>query len=245
MNRLEILAKIDELHDGNCKGCKYFDSNYEENTRRCKSCEIREQLQGLGQQLQSIKKERKPLGEKKPVLDIDSYRDYKALGKTDADIARDYGIKQPTLSYYKKKWEKNGNQHVLKAVESENEQEPTNVNRRGKESELGALVNELSGELDNKNKLVAELQAKVKELENINAACTDVEEETNELQLKLDHERKAKEWAQAEYSKTLNQLHKTDAALENMKNLDLTHQKAINRYVKENKALRELVSLWI
>jgi hypothetical protein len=243
MNRLQILAQIDELHDGNCKGCKYFDSYTTENTQVCKSCEIREQLQGLGQQLQSIKKERKPLGEKKPVLDIDTYKAMKAQERTDADIAREYGINPATLVYHKKKWFKK--EPSLKVVEQPKEETTTKSTKREKESELGALVNELSGELDNKNKLVTELQAKVKELENINAACSDVEEETNELQLKLDHERKAKEWAQAEYSKTLNQLHKTDAALENMKNLDLTHQKAINRYVKENKALRELVALWI
>jgi hypothetical protein len=61
----------------------------------------------------------------------------------------------------------------------------------------------------------------------------------------IEQLKKEKEAAEKNYLDTLEKLKKTDAALENMKNLDLTHQKAINRYVKENKALRELVTLWI
>jgi predicted nuclease with TOPRIM domain len=47
-----------------------------------------------------------------------------------------------------------------------------------------------------------------------------------------------KEEVQKNYLDTLNKLEKTDQALENIK-------KTIERYESENKALRELVALWV
>jgi transposase-like protein len=236
MSRLEILAKIDDLHFGNCKGCKWFDSKNKNSVEKCKACDINKQLQELGNQL--IKKERKPLGETKPVLDIYAYQDYKAQGKTDADIARDYGIKQPTLSYYKKKWTNGNEKAVLKVVEQPKEETPTKTTRREKESELGELVNELSNELNNEKKKVAELEAKVKELEHINAACTDVEEETDSLRSQVNYLTGKNAEVEEKYFDTFERLKQSDYALQNIR-------KTIERYESENKALRELVALWI
>lgn len=54
----------------------------------------------------------------------------------------------------------------------------------------------------------------------------------------IEQLRKEKEEAQADYHKTLNKLEETDRALEHLK-------KTIERYERENKALRELVTLWV
>jgi archaellum component FlaC len=243
MNRLQILAKIDDLHERHCKGCKHFDSNYAENVHQCKKCEIREKLQGLGRRLESTKKERKPLGETKPVLDIDTYQTLSAQGKTDSDIAKEYGISQPTISYYKKKWFKEGKKATLSVVEKKKQPEPTKTIRREKESELQALVNELSDKLRSKEGTIKQLENKVAELEHLNAACDDVEEETNVLQKQLDHFREMNAETNRKYLTTFNQLEKTDAELENHKQWLKTAGEELNRLQKENKHLWALIGL--
>lgn len=72
-----------------------------------------------------------------------------------------------------------------------------------------------------------------------------LKEQHDHLQELLNREKKAKEWAQKEYCRVQSKLEKTDAELENknaiIKNLD----KTLQRYEKENRALRQLVELWI
>ncbi len=51
-------------------------------------------------------------------------------------------------------------------------------------------------------------------------------------------------WAQQEYSRVQGKLEQTDYALENEKKANENNRKALEGFVKENKALRELVSLW-
>ena len=49
-NRLEILAKIDKLHDSNCVGCVKYDGSVT-NTYCTKKCVVGKKLQELGNQL--------------------------------------------------------------------------------------------------------------------------------------------------------------------------------------------------
>lgn len=54
----------------------------------------------------------------------------------------------------------------------------------------------------------------------------------------IEQLKQEKEEVVENYMTTLNKLEKTDQALENIK-------KTIERYERENKALRELIALWI
>jgi RNA polymerase sporulation-specific sigma factor len=174
-------------------------------------------------------------------ITLEEYKKAKDEGKTDKRIAEEAGITPAYISQLKNKWFADTVKPVVEKVKEQSNVSP----RMEKESELQAIVNELSEELEKNKKTISLLEAQVKELENTKAACSDIEEETSKLQEELTHERKAKLWAQEEYSRVQTQLEKTDAMFENMKQIQLENQKTISRYVKENKALRELVALWI
>ncbi|MDP4163361.1 MAG: hypothetical protein Q8898_09685 [Bacillota bacterium] len=77
----------------------------------------------------------------KVVLEIESYMKLKGQGKSDADIAKQFGIKQPTLIYYKKKWEKEASQAAKKAAEAtiEKIKQPEPVKAETKQLEVAPI----------------------------------------------------------------------------------------------------------
>jgi chromosome segregation ATPase len=133
----------------------------------------------------------------KVVLDQDSYKQMKAQGKSDAEISRDYGIKQPTLAYYKKKWfgdaaapEKD------KAVEIVKKQIPevkTVIVNEDKKEEYERLIsalrkdlNESHKQLEDKDETIRDLKETIEKYQNINYACEDVENELSSVREELN-----------------------------------------------------------
>lgn len=72
---------------------------------------------------------------------------------------------------------------------------------------------------------------------NDQAVVTKLQQYIGELESERD-------WAQQEYSRVQGKLEQTDYELENEKRANQNNKKALEGFVKENKALRELVSLW-
>lgn len=72
---------------------------------------------------------------------------------------------------------------------------------------------------------------------NDQAVVTKLQKYIGELERERD-------WAQQEYSRVQGKLEQTDYELENEKKANQNNKKALEGFVKENKALRELVSLW-
>lgn len=256
MNRLAFLSKIDDLYDSNCKKCQY---NNQKNIRYCLSeCEVGKELQSLGRELETIKGEKKPMTQK-TVLDQDSYKMFKAQGKSDKDIALEYGISQPTISYYKKKWMDEAIEPIVAEVVKEEKaiekaQEPivklkehseTKPTATDKTAEYESLIAELRTQLQESNEnnfrksgLIHELEQKIEKYEHISAACEDVENEIASL-------REDKEKLQTEYHKVVRRLHHSDYTVENQKKVIEDTNKKMERFETENKAMRNLLALWI
>jgi chromosome segregation ATPase len=92
---MNLLYTLDGLLK-NCKGCSQ-NGKSESPDIKCKDCSFYPQIRWIGNQL----------GRKKQMakLTLEEYQDYKAQGKSDADISKMLDIKQPTLIYYKKQWQ--------------------------------------------------------------------------------------------------------------------------------------------
>ncbi len=243
MNRLEVVKKIDDLHDKSCKPCTKV--TMQEKHRNCPyclhECEIGKQIQILGNQLKT--RERKTVGEKKLVLDQDSYKMLRAGGKTDADIARHFGIKQPTLAYHKKKWFNEAVKPSIKVVEPVKQPSEGKPTQQDKESEYAALINELSDKVKQQESMIEKLEAKVAEYENLNAACSDVEEETANLRKNVEYLERKRIDEKEQYLSTLEKLKETDYELTNHKNWLKVAGDEINTVKKENQHLWELLKL--
>ena len=115
-------------------------------------------------------KERKPVG--KFNLTQAEYKDHKAQGKSDEDIAKAIGVSTATLAYHKKKWSQEIKPRTPKLILAEGESSP---------SVHEDLVHDLSSKLRKAEKQNDLLEKKVAELEeqikNLHAAAEDTEKE--------------------------------------------------------------------
>lgn len=157
----------------------------------------------------------------------EGYEALKEKGFTDRQIAEKFSVSTATLFNHKRKW---------KEVISP---------KAKSDSEYQQLMSELSDALEaerksgkEKDTLIEKLEAKVKVLENLQAASKDVESEVNDLKTERDNYRD-------QLLETRHVLTQKDYECENMKRNIENMDKAFQRYEKENRALRELLSLWI
>jgi chromosome segregation ATPase len=74
---------------------------------------------------------------------------------------------------------------------------------------------------------------------------TELQKMVNDLSDQLNKERQAKEWAQQEYARVLSELEQKDYDLQNYKKYYESIQRSMEGFERENKALRELVRLWM
>jgi hypothetical protein len=212
----------------------------------CTGCGTCTEIERLGKMLGREQKEPKfPRGKKeeKAVAKItqEEYQDLKAQGLRDREIAHQKLMNPSQLSMLKKKWFEGSNQLLI----TENPTPKTETTKEDKTAEMRQLINDLSDTNNAKDKLIVELQAKVKELENLNAACSDVENECNSLRSIVAQERKAKEWAQQEYARTQKTLEEKDYDLENLLSKHADVYSSLIKLEKENRALKDLTILYI
>jgi hypothetical protein len=152
-------------------------------------------------------------------LTLELYQDYKAQGKSDTVIARELGIKQPTLSYHKKNWfgaESKPAKAEKKMIAPKDAPEEKTAEYEQTMKTLQYRMECFKKELSERNDYILELQTKVEELESVHAACEDVESEIVVLQEELEKERQA------------------NKSLPN-----------VSQIVKENAVLKELLRLYL
>lgn len=252
MNRLEVIRKIDDLQDTNCQTCTLIATaeRRKGSIRYCiEQCPIGKQLQDLGKEL--TKKERKPVGEKKIVLDQDSYKKFKASGKTDTAIAKEYGITGATLSYHKKKWFNEAVKPELKIVEPvEATEKPIESKpiKQDKIVEYAALINELSDKVKKQEEVEKALQEIVTVYQAEEVEWKRKQEEIKSLTKQVEYLEDKRLEEKELYLDTLEQLKNKDYELENLKRASENNRTAMEGFVKENQSLRnmvkEMVGLW-
>lgn len=170
--RRDIIYQIGDIFEMHCKGCKYsiaYDSRRNNNEHCHNECEHGKKLKILGDKLDPYGVQNKR-GKKKEEEDDSmasitqkAYESMKKEGKSDTDIAKYFGVKQPTLAYHKKKWyeDKKSDDEFKKMNEEINV-----TNEKLKEDNL---------ELKKKNEEL------LKKLDELTAACEDLETESNNL----------------------------------------------------------------
>jgi predicted transcriptional regulator len=124
-------------------------------------------------------------------ITLEEYQDLSNRGITDAVIAKRFGIKQPAICYYKKKWAT----EAVQPAEEEVKPSETKPTQEDKTAEYEAVIKQLKTKLEEKENWIDELQETVsrqqkgldeykksfEEKENLNAACEDVENELASL----------------------------------------------------------------
>jgi chromosome segregation ATPase len=232
--RINILHKLDDLLEV-CKPCdkRNILLGGISPEKVCQGCSTYAEIHQLGNQLLAIKKERKPMAEKM-VLDQDSYKVLKAQGKSDADISRQFGIKQTTLIYYKKKWAMTNVQPNTEEVKPSE----CNCSKDDKTAEYERVINEQNKTIAEQIRNQEKLNKIIDDYENVNAACEDVENEIATL-------REEKEKLQGQYNSAITKQYHNDYLIENQKKIIGDLNKTLERYACENRAMRELLRQWI
>lgn len=177
-------------------------------------------------------------------ITLEKYNELKTQGLTDGEIAEKTGVSKQTIYNYKSKWFK----EVQKPFVEKVKQLPEVSVKQDKTSEYAALISELSDKVKRQDSLIADLQAKVDEYENVKSACNDMEAETVNLRKEVDYLSNKRLEEEELYLDTLEQLEDKNIEYENLKNATENNKKVMESYVKENQSLRnmvkELVSLW-
>lgn len=96
-------------------------------------------------------------------------------------------------------------------------------------------INTTQDVLEQREKMIQNLQTNIEEAGTL---CKKMNSEIVSL-------REDKDKLQGEYNKLITKQYHTDYQIENQKNVIENIHKTLNRYEKENKAMRELLSLWI
>jgi hypothetical protein len=223
----------------------------------CKGCITCEEIERLGKMLDRDpeKEARKTQKEDLKVskLTLEEYQDLKAQGLRDREIAQKKFINPSHVSMLKKKWNLPSKKPVVIENPSPNELRlnidtniladkilpgPNTVEWLNTNKELRQLNEDLMNELKDKSLWIQKLQEELQELKNLHAACEDVETE-------VAHERKAKDWAQQEYARVLSELEQKDYELQNLLGKHADVYSSLIKLEKENKALKDLVKVWI
>lgn len=180
--RINLLYKLDNLLEA-CQPCdkrKYSGASPEVT---CKGCQIYSEIRGIGENL----------GRKKDMalnITVEEFVQLNNEGKSRSEICQLKGIKPNALSNWKWINKEKINAHLSKAQPPSKEVKPSEAKntQEDKTAEYERVISVLKSDLnnlihDNKGlgELIDDLQAKVKELENIDAACEDVESETSSL----------------------------------------------------------------
>jgi chromosome segregation ATPase len=195
---MSLLYTMDGLLEV-CKTCTKKDSQkpIHEN---CNGCQIYDQLRDIGKQLERRRKMTK--------ITREEYLELKASGLMDKEIAKQVGLPASKISLLKNKWGLNAKtvvpeevkpsetktthqendsksaeyEHLISSLRADlNDYQIQLLEKDEKIRSLGKRIEEFKNEQFDKNVYVSELQHKVQDLENIHAACEDVESELASL----------------------------------------------------------------
>jgi uncharacterized protein YnzC (UPF0291/DUF896 family) len=230
MNRMHLLYKMDDL----LELCKKCERPYASLVTRCKGCNVYDGLREIGANLGRGKQVAK--------LTLEEYKDFKALGLSDKEIAQKKNMHQQYISQLKKQWQQPSEKPVVIMNQTPKTVTPS---KEDKTAEMRQLINELSNSHKEKDLVIQDLQTKIQDLENLNAACSDIESECSSLQHDLNNEQIAKRYAEQEYARVQSELEQKDYDLQNVLIKQAEIYASLIRLEKENKALRDLLKVYI
>jgi hypothetical protein len=167
--RINLLLKLDDLLEV-CKSCekRKQTNNSVSPEVVCKGCQTYSEIREIGENL----------GRKKQMAEItqEKYMDLKAKGLTDANIAKGLGMNPATLSYHKKKWATDTQEPVEERVKPL-ENKPNQEDKTAELLRLTVALKEAKDQAEQYKALYMQKEAKIEELQDIHAACEDVENE--------------------------------------------------------------------
>ncbi|WP_026676754.1 zinc-finger domain-containing protein [Fictibacillus gelatini] len=121
MNRKQIIYRIGDLIEENCKGCKLIKRNErsKDYLTVCPTCDIGKELRLLGNELNKGRKKEMPFSK-------EIYLDFKAKGVSDRRIEEKFSINHNKLYQMKKEWGLTGERGkpVLKQAEEPKQEQP-------------------------------------------------------------------------------------------------------------------------
>lgn len=245
MNRLKLLYKLDDLLEV-CQSCDKRKLSNASPDVVCKGCDIYAQIREIGENLGGKKK--------MAVIEMDEYMAVAEQGLSVKKIADRLGVSQQDVSNFK--YRNKGLIDTLlnhvQPVTDELKPFPCDCTKEDKTAEKDALISALNDQIFNKDNVIADLKDAIvlykseishvrnqlSEIENLHAACDDTENEVASLQ-------ELNKTYLDQLLDTRHDLIKKDYDVENQKGIINHLGKTLERYEAENKALRQLVGLWI
>jgi predicted RNase H-like nuclease (RuvC/YqgF family) len=238
MNRMNLLLRLDGLLE-NCKGCPKHSMQVNPKTK-CAACEVYPQIREIGENL----------GRKKQMAII-ALDDYLPLANLTArEAAEKLGVSPKDISNFRFRFKDQINARVGNKQPITAEKKHTETNNTPKKEDtakaeyerlISALRNDLNtahNQLEDKDELIRNLQGTIEKYQRVNCSCGDKQKEIDSL-------REEKNKLQDQCSKLLDKQYNDSYNLENMKNRVAFLADRCERWEKENKAMRELLRLWV
>ena len=241
MKRMNLLYEMDNLL-GNCKTCeKRNEVKHYNPVKVCNGCETYAGLRTIGDKLGEERKMGKAIS-----LKMEQYRDYKAKGLTDGQIAEELGCTPTTISNWKKRQDKAEKWERSKTENKPNIEVETPSETKDIQDDLKAENGRLKRELEVREKAIKDLEEKLEDSissERHNRVIEEGEERYLDLQLK---EQKARqEWKKymEDYFKEHSKVLLLDAELTNKdEQLRQAREESV-KYGKENEHLWGLLKI--
>jgi transposase-like protein len=246
MSRLSLLHQMDRLLE-KCKVCDKPPGNHQV---RCNGCSVYNDLQIIGKSLGR----KKEMAKAKLEMTVDEFvRLTHVERKSKSEVAKLKGVSEGTIYYWM-----NNNEVAIKAALAKaslnQAQEPEEMKKTPAKiptikldvnANLRQLNDDLMNELKQKGEWIEKLQKEIRDLKNVHAACSDIEDESNSLQEELTLEREAKQQVQTNFDRVQTELEIKDYELQNLLHKHADLYSSLLQSEKENRALRKLVQVYV
>jgi chromosome segregation ATPase len=181
MKRMNLLYKMDDLLE-NCKTCEIRGEVKHYNpVKVCNGCETYKDLRVIGDKLGEERKMGKAVK-----LTMEQYKDYKAKGLVDWQIAEELGCTPTTISNWKKRQDKADRWERSKSENKPDTEGKTQSAPKDIQEDLKAENGRLKRELEVREKAIKDLQEEVASLSGENAKNIN---SVMELETDYNHQR--------------------------------------------------------
>jgi transcriptional regulator with XRE-family HTH domain len=241
MNRMNLLYKMDDLLE-NCKTCEIRGEVKHYNpVKVCNGCETYKDLRVIGDKLGEERKMGKAVK-----LTMEQYRDYKAKGLTDGQIAEELGCTPTTISNWKKRQDSADRWDRSKVRNKPDTEVETQSETKDIQEDLKAENGRLKRELEVREKAIKDLQDNAKDSvprSEFLRLHEDHKAKNDEIHSKLTSEMMLNKRVSELYDKEHSLVIQLDAELENVREqLRQAREESVN-YGKENEHLWGLLKI--
>jgi transposase-like protein len=241
MNRMDLLYKMDDLLE-DCKTCEIRGEVKHYNpVKLCSGCKTYKDLRVIGDKLGEERKMGKAVK-----LTMEQYKDYKAKGLTDGQIAEELGCTPTTISNWKKRQNKADRWERSKGENKPDTEVKTQSKSKDVQEDLKAENGRLNRELD-------VLKKGVKQASEQLAGCVTKEfhvKKINDLEIELHNWElvaadRYRNWEKAEalYHKEHSLVIQLDGECENLREQLRQAREESVKYGKENEHLWGLLKI--